>query len=146
MGAPTDVSCMFDRLVLQGTRTEDTCLIHIRFESGAMANVTINQFQKRNANSFEFIGTKGNLLLEHSRLMFADSDDAQWAESEEYMEGISPMEAHQARFTMQANAMLDAIEGKLCHLATLEDARQNLTIALAAKQSWLEKKIIRVNP
>ena len=41
MGKPTDVSCMFDRLVLEGTNVEDTCLVTIRFASGAMANVTI---------------------------------------------------------------------------------------------------------
>lgn len=48
MGKPKHVTCMFDRLVLEGTETEDTCLVSIRFESGAMANVQMNQFQKRN--------------------------------------------------------------------------------------------------
>lgn len=145
VGKPTDVGCMFDRLALNGSKTEDTCLINIRFESGAMANVTINQFQKRNVASFEFIGSKGNLLLDHSRLKFAQTDSGDWDETTDYMEGLSPMEAHQARFAVQANAMLDALEGKPCDLATLEDAHQNLIIALAAKQSWIEKRIIRVS-
>lgn len=142
MGRPTDVSCMFDRLVLEGTDTEDTCLVNIRFESGAMANVTINQFQKPNTASFEFIGTAGNLLLEHSTLKFADDDSGRFGESRNYMDGLVPTEAHQARFKLQANAMLDAIEGKPCWLATLNDARDNLRVALGAKQSWLEKRII----
>lgn len=142
MGKPTDVSCMFDRLVLEGTDTEDTCLVSIRFEGGAMANVTINQFQKPNIAQFEFIGTAGNLVLEHSTLNFADDDFGRFAESCNYMEGLVPTEAHQARFKLQANAMLDAIEGKPCWLATLDEARDNLRIALAAKQSWLEKRII----
>jgi 1,5-anhydro-D-fructose reductase (1,5-anhydro-D-mannitol-forming) len=142
MGKPTDVACMFDRLVLEGTDTEDTCLVTIRFAGGAMATVTINQFQKPNIARFEFIGTRGNLELEHSTLKFADDDSGSVKECRDYMEGLVPTEAHQARFRMQADAMLDALEGKPCWLATLEDARENLRIALAAKQSWLEKRII----
>ena len=142
MGRPTDVSCMFDRLVLEGTNTEDTCLINVRFESGAMANVVINQFQKPNVAQFEFIGTSGNLVMEHSTLKFADDDSGSWKESRNFMDGLVPTEAHQARFRLQADAMLDAIEGKPCWLATLDEARDNLRIALAAKQSWLEKRII----
>lgn len=142
MGKPTDVSCMFDRLVLQGTDTEDTCLVTIRFQSGAMATVTINQFQKPNIARFEFIGTAGNLQLEHSTLTFADDDSGSVKESRNYMDGLVPTEAHQARFRMQADAMLDALDGKPCWLATLEDARENLKIALAAKQSWIEKRIV----
>ena len=142
MGRPTDVSCMFDRLVLQGTDTEDTCLVNIRFESGAMANVTINQFQKPNIAQFEFIGETGNLVVEHSTLKFADDDSGAWKEQRNFMDGLVPTEAHQARFRLQADAMLDAIEGKPCWLATLDEARDNLRIALAAKQSWRDKRII----
>lgn len=142
LGRPTDVSCMFDRLVLTGTDTEDTCLVNIRFESGAMANVTINQFQKPNVATFEFIGDAGNLMIEHSTLKFADDDSGKWKDERNFMDGLVPTEAHQARFRLQADAMLDAIEGKPCWLATLDEARDNLRIALAAKQSWLEKRII----
>jgi predicted dehydrogenase len=142
MGKPTEVTCMFDRLVLEGTETEDTCLVTIRFAGGAMATVNINQFQKPNISRFEFIGTMGNLQLEHSTLTFADDDSGTFKESRNYMDGLVPTEAHQARFRMQADAMLDALDGKPCWLATLDDARQNLRIALAAKQSWLERRII----
>lgn len=144
-GRPKQVSCMYDRLVLQGTQTEDTCLINIRFESGAMANVTINQFQKPNTNQQEFIGTAGNLMLDHSKLNFRNSDAAHPAESRDFMEGLDPMEAHQARFAMQANYMLDALEGSQCHLATLDEAYLNLRLALAAKQSWDERRIIELD-
>lgn len=142
MGRPVAVGAMYDRLVLQGTDTEDTCLVNIRFESGAMANVTINQFQKPNISEASFIGTAGNLRLEHSVLSFADDDSGEWKDRRDYMDGLVPTEAHQARFTLQANAMLDALEGKPCHLATLEDARQSLKIALAAKTSWQDRTIV----
>ena len=142
MGRPVAVGAMYDRLVLQGTETEDTCLVNIRFESGAMANVTINQFQKPNISEANFIGTTGNLRLEHSVLSYADDDSGLWKDRHDYMDGLVPTEAHQARFTIQANAILDALEGKPCHLATLEDARQNLKIALAAKKSWQDRVIV----
>ncbi|WDR02586.1 Gfo/Idh/MocA family oxidoreductase [Devosia algicola] len=145
-GAPDQVMCMYDRLVLQGTDTEDTCLISIRFQSGVMANIVLNQFQKPNVATFEFIGTNGNLQLEQSRLNFADDDSGNWRETHDFMAGMVPTEAHQARFGLQAHAMLDALEGKRCELATLAEARQNLMIAHAAKQSWQEKRIITVAP
>ena len=146
MGRPSHVGCMYDRLVLAGSKTEDTCLINIRFQSGAMANVTINQFQKPNTNRFEFIGTKGNLSLEHSTLRFSDDDSGTWRETHDYMQGSEPVKAHQARFALQANAMLDALAGGPCHLATLPEARDNLKIAIAAKRSWDEKSIIPLDP
>ncbi|PXA96223.1 hypothetical protein DMC47_18105 [Nostoc sp. 3335mG] len=144
MGRPVAVGAMYDRLVLDGTETEDTCLVNICFESGAMANVTINQFQKPNISEASFIGTTGNLQLAHSVLSFADDDSGQWKDRRDYMDGLVPTEAHQARFAIQANAMLDAIEGKPCHLATLEEARQNLQIALAAKSSWRDRVIVSI--
>ncbi len=146
VGKPVEVSCMYDQLALKGTQTEDTCLINIRFENGIMANITLNQFQKPNTSRQEFIGTKGNLILEHTTLSFRDSDAPDPVEEHDYMDGLVPMEAHQARFTMQANAMLDAIEGKPCYLATLEDAHLNLRLALAAKRSWDERIIVKLEP
>lgn len=142
MGKAAEVSCMYDTLVLEGTETEDTCLITIRFRSGAMANLVINQFQKRSTNTIELIGGKGNLLLDQSTLKMTDGNSGEWGKEKEYMQKLTPMEMHEARFAMQAEAMLDALEGKVCCLASLEDARENLHIALAAKQSWDEKRVI----
>jgi predicted dehydrogenase len=81
-------------------------------------------------------------MLEHSTLKFSDDDSGKWQDERDFMAGLVPTEAHQARFRMQADAMLDAIEGKPCWLATLDDALDNLRVALAAKQSWLEKRIV----
>lgn len=142
-GAPAEVSAMYDRLSLTGVECEDCCLIAIRFRSGALVQISMNQFQKPNTNTVEVIGTKGNLMLDMSTLKFADDDSGKW-EGKNYMEGLKPMEAHEARFALQANLMLDTIEGKPSHMATLEEARLNLMIALAAKQSDREKRIIRL--
>ena len=145
IGKPTEVSCMFDRLVLTGTNTEDTCLINMRFSNGVMSNITVNQFQKPNSKSYEFIGIKGNLMLTHSTLKFADDDSGFWKEEKNYMEGFNPMEVHQNNFSLQANRILDGLEGKECDLTTLDEAKLNLKVVFAAKQSWLEKKIISID-
>ena len=145
IGKPTEVSCMYDRLVLTGTNTEDTCLINIRFENGSMANIMVNQFQKPNIHSYEFIGTKGNLRLDHSIIKFSDDDSGIWKEEKNYMEGLDPMEVHQNNFFLQANRILDGLEGQECDLATLEEAKLNLKVVFAAKLSWQEKKIIKIN-
>jgi len=144
IGKPTEVSCMYDRMVLKGTETEDTCLIIIRFENGSMANISVNQFQKPNVNSYEFVGTKGNLLLDHSILKFFDDDSGLSKETTDFMKGLDPMEIHQNNFSLQANSMLDGLEGKICEATTLQEAKLNLQVALAAKQSWNEKKIISI--
>ncbi|MBI4048147.1 MAG: hypothetical protein HY371_15165 [Devosia nanyangense] len=62
------------------------------------------------------------------------------------MAGLVPIETHQERFAMQANALLDALDGKPCELATLDEARLNLKVALAAKESWLKKRIVAIAP
>ena len=100
IGKPKEVSCMFDRLVLKGTNTEDTSLINIRFDNGIMANITVNQFQKPNVNSYEFIGTKGNLKLDHSILRFADDDSGKWKEEKDYMQGLDPMAVSYTHLTL----------------------------------------------
>ena len=119
IGKPIEVSSMYDRLVLKGTNTEDTCLINIWFENGIMANISVNQFQKPNVNSYEFIGTKGNLKLDHSILRFSDDDSGKWKEEKDYMQGLDPMEVHQNNFLLQAERILDGLEGKECDLSLI---------------------------
>ena len=107
--------------------------------------VFIPNDNKPNVNSYEFIGTKGNLKLDHSILRFADDDSGKWKEEKDYMQGLDPMEVHQNNFLLQAERILNGLEGKECDLATLEEAKLNLKVVFAAKQSWQEKKIISNN-
>ena len=145
MGPVTDVSAINETLAIDGIETEDTCLINLRFASGALANITINLFQKPNTGRFEFIGTKGTLLLEHAVLSFADDDSGTWKDRVDFMEGLQPQLAHQARFEKQAALLLDFLDGEECHLCTVEEAWQNLKVALAAKAAWRERRVVRVD-
>lgn len=142
-GPVREVCAMYDRLQLQGVEGEDCCLISIRFANGCMAQIAMNQFQKPNVNTIELIGTTGNLLLDVATLKYARDDSGQW-EARDYMAGLNPMEVHEARFALQAGWMLDAVEGKPCHLTTLEEARDNLRVALAAKESYETKRIVQL--
>ena len=132
---------MYDRLHLEGVEGEDCCLITVRFRNGGMAHISVNQFQKPNTNTIEVIGTKGNLVLDMSTLKFTKDDSGQW-EAHDYMAGMSPVEAHEARFRFQADAFMDILDGKPDSLTTIGEARENLRLALAAKESYRTRRII----
>jgi len=146
MGRITEVSAMYDRLVLENVECEDSAFLSLRFASGAMAQITINQFQKPNESTVEFIGTEGNLrLIDHrGQLQFADDDSGTW-KTETFVSGDqTPMEIHESIFAVQANAIMDAADGKPDCLTTLEEARDNLAVCLAALRSYETKRIIQM--
>ena len=145
MGDVAEVGAMYDRLVLEGVECEDSLMMNLRFASGAMANVTINQFQKPNACVFEFAGTKGNLRVIDGagRIELAFDDSGHW-ETEEFVAGKDAMEIHESMFAVQAGAFMDAVDGKPDRLSTLEEARDNLAVCLAARESYTTKRIIEL--
>jgi len=142
MGPVTEVGAITANLGIEGVEVEDTCLINLRFATGALANISINLFQKPNAGHWEFVGSDGNLVLEHSVLMRADDDSGAWHDRQDFMAGLQPQHAHQARFERQASLLLDHLDGAPCHLCTVDEAAHVLEVALAAKQSWRERRIV----
>lgn len=145
MGPVTEVSAMYDRLVLENVECEDSAVISLRFASGAMAQIAVNQFQKPHESTFEMIGTKGNLRLIDTRgqLQFADDDSGNWQTEDFLSDGQSPMESHESKFAVQANAFMDAVDGRPDCLATLREARENLAVCLGALESYTTKRIIQ---
>lgn len=142
-GRVREVVAMHDRMVFEGVECEDTALMLLRFEAGAMAQLSLNQFQKPNVQVLEVIGTEANLKLDMADLAVAVDDSGTW-EHTDYAAGVDPMTIHENRFALQANLYLDALEGKQIPLATLDEARHNLAVALAARVSYEEKRIIRL--
>ena len=108
-----------------------------------MAQININQFQKPNVSLIELIGTEGNLVLDAAALKFANDDSGKW-EASHPLGDLDVMTAHEARFVRQATMMLDLLDGESCCLTTLEEARDNLCLALAAKESYRTKRIIQL--
>lgn len=145
LGEPVEVSCLYDHLVLPDVEVEDTCLLSIRFASGAMAQININQFQKPNISTFDLIGTTGNLTYNGANSSITHfTDDSGQGERRTFLDGMSLMEAHEARFKLQAEQFMGAIDGQPCGLATVADAALNLKVALAAKQADREKRVIQL--
>jgi len=148
MGPVAEVSAMYDRMEFENVECEDCALISLRFTSGALAHIAINQFQKPNVCTFELIGTRGNLRLldTTARIQFADDDSGRWETESFISDDLAPMEIHERNFSTQANILMDAVDGKPDRLATLEEARDNLAVCLAAKQSDETKRIVRLHP
>lgn len=159
MGPVTEVAAMYDRLELPGVECEDSALILLRFRSGGLAQISMNQFQKPNVNTVEFIGTQGNLLMDMiaAEVRFCGDDSNQW-QVQRFAEGLSMRQYHEGRFRRQAEMFLNAMAGRdeapdrdksrsggLCPLTTLEEARESLRMALAAKRSYREKRIISLD-
>jgi len=142
MGPVAEVGAITATLGIDGIEVEDTCLINLRFASGALGNISINLFQKPNAGRWEFVGSAGNLTLDHSVLMRSDDDSGAFQDRHDFMEGLAPQDAHQARFERQAVLMLDHLDGAPCHLCTVDEAAHVLEVALAAKQSWRERRVM----
>jgi len=147
LGPVRQVSAMYDRLVLQGVECEDCALISLRFASGVLAQINMNQFQKPNVSEIEWIGDKANLRLVNHKgeLQFASDDSGQWVCEPFETGGMTPMEIHESMFAVQAGAYLDIVEGKpSLPLATLEDARQSLRVCLAALESGQTKRTVEL--
>ena len=145
LGDVCEVASMYDRLGLDGIASEDSALISLRFRSGAMAQISNNQFQRPNTCTLEMAGTEGTLVLDAvaNQLRFMDDDSAGW-HVEEFARGVDMMAYHEARFLRQAQLFLGAIRGEACHLTTLDEARQNLRVVLAARASYDTKRIVEV--
>jgi len=146
MGDISEVVAMYDRLALKNVECEDSALVSLRFSCGAMAQINMNQFQKPNIYTVEMIGTKGNLVMDavESQVRFAGDDSGKW-EVEDFARGLSAGELHEGRFRRQADMFMDIIEGKPGHLTTLEEARYNLRIVLAARESYEAKRIVPIS-
>jgi predicted dehydrogenase len=144
IGPVAEVASMYDCLQLPTREVEDTALLSLRFRNGCMAQININQFQKPNVVTIEMIGTKGNLMLDMNTLKFAGDDSGRW-EEQQFWAGLRPTEAHEARFRGQADMFLDILEGKPGTLTTLEEARESLRVALAAKESYATKRIVQLD-
>ena len=102
------------------------------------------QILKRQIERAAALGLKLNLGVEPEFYVLKQDDSGNWKEEKDYMQGLDPMEVHQNNFLLQAERILDGLEGKECDLATLEEAKLNLKVVFAAKQSWQEKKIIPI--
>lgn len=135
LGKEKEVYAIYDQLELKGVECEDSAVVISRFEKGELVSYTINQFQKPNVNTLEFIGTKGNLKWDSvsKKIYFCNSDENIWQEEDCF-------EERDEGYITQAHNFLDAIEKKCKIATTIEEAEQTLKACLGALESGEEGK------
>lgn len=120
--------------VLEGVSVEDT--VHLLARHGpVMATYSLNQHQAPNEMTITVVGTAGTVRCEfhRHRWRWIERPDEPWHD-----EPIAPLE-RDTLFIAQANAFLDAMEGRSGVLCSLDDGIQTLRVNLAALAS-LERR------
>lgn len=128
---PTDsVLCDCAHLHLPEVEVEDT--VHASTRHGSvLANYTLSQFQTPNENFLQFNATRGSVRIELHRQRWGV-----WAEgATDWTWHHVPVADRDSHFIAQANAFLDAMEGKAANLCSLEAATDTLRFNMAALQS-----------
>ena len=141
LGEVKAVSAMLGRLGGLKSDTEDTANISLQFESGAIATVHLDYIQRPSSHWIEIIGQNGTIRWNN-----ADGSVHCYYPEQEQWE-IIPAPINFERNTMFLKEMrhfLDCIEGLAEPLVTLNDGIRALEIALAAKRSIAEGRIIEV--
>jgi predicted dehydrogenase len=144
LGPYEQVQADWDRQSLEGVEVEDTAGVLARLRGPAgervMAVLSNNQFQAPNHTQIDFHGDGGSLRLELTSHRWAHflrgADTWTW----------SPALIHERDelFIRQANAFLDAVEGKTRPLCTLSEALHTLRFNLAALEAGRTKSAIQV--
>lgn len=131
VGPIRDLACQSAHQVLEGVNVEDTVNLIAGHESGVLSSFSLNQFQAPNENTLSIHCEKGSIRAEtHARRvgeMALGENEWRWQEF--------PVEERDAAFERQAHAFFDAMEGKPCHLSTLDEGIQTLRVNLAALES-----------
>lgn len=141
LGEVKAVSAMMSWLGGLKSETEDTANISLQFESGVIATVHIDYIQRPSSHWIEIIGQNGTIRWNN-----ADGDVHCYSSEWEDWEVISlPMNFERnTMFLEEMRHFLDCIEGLAEPLVTLNDGIRALKIALAAKRSIAERRIIEV--
>ncbi|MBL9116821.1 MAG: Gfo/Idh/MocA family oxidoreductase [Verrucomicrobiaceae bacterium] len=125
--------------VLEGVTVEDTVNVAAR-HGDVLVNYALNQFQTPSETVFHFHGEKGSVVIE-SHLqrwgsMLRGQTTWEWHTTE-------PLERDEL-FTQQANAFLDALEGKPHALSSFDEAAQTLKFNQAALESVRTHELIQL--
>ncbi len=119
----------------------DNAIIGLRFESGALATITLDYGRRPPKHSMEFTATKGTALWDgiSGKARVYRTEKGEWEE-------LSPTEDFE-RNTMFLNEMkhfLEVAKGNEEPICTLEDGIRALKIALAVEESSKQGKVIHM--
>ncbi|TWU25427.1 1,5-anhydro-D-fructose reductase [Novipirellula galeiformis] len=122
-----------DHQVLDGVEVEDTVHALARHRDGVMASYVLNQHQPANEMTMTVVCERGQLRMENHRERWrvCTAPDTDWRDF-----SLPVPLLRDELFVRQADAFLDAIEGKAAPLCDLQEGLQTLRMNVAAISSW----------
>lgn len=139
LGPISRVCCDAQHQVLEGVTVEDTVNVLCR-HGEVMGSYAMNQFQAPNEVSFTVHGDEGSVRFDVHRqtVGIAKERGGGWEE-----QTFGPFERDDL-FVTQANAFLDAIEGKVPPPCTMAEGVQTLRVNLALLFSAAEERWVSI--
>lgn len=140
LGPFVALSCEAGHQALAGVEVEDTVAITARTRGGAIAVLTLNQFQAPNETTLLFHAERGSVCVEYHR--------ARWGRfargAVDWTWETFPAAGRDDPFIAQANAFLDLCEGRASSCASLAEGIQSVRLNLAAFASFSSGRRERV--
>jgi len=120
---------------------EDTAEIILHFCNGAISSVQLDMIQRAAARYCRIIGTEGTITWDggsHQVLLFSSLTKA-WTD-------LHPAQSidRNDMYLRELRHFLDCIKGMTEPVISGEDGRRVLQIALAARQSSIEQRVVRL--
>lgn len=142
IGSVTHIACFADKISSLEIDTEDTAVILLKFENGAIGTIHLDYIQRVPSRTCRIIGEEGTILWDYfaNKVRWYQSDKDDWQEYE--------------YATFKRN---DRFLGEMRHLLACIDRKENpkvdvligskvLKLALAAKESAIKGKICQIVP
>jgi predicted dehydrogenase len=133
LGPEREISCMADRLAIEGIETDDTALLNIRYRSGALGEINTVMFARNYRYDVTVHGTGGTLVYDYVKTELALHTDGTPNSPPASVEKF-PAERDDL-YVEQARHFLAATRGEKPVACTIEDGWQTLRAVFAARRS-----------
>lgn len=140
LGEAEEVICMYGKVSNLEIDTEDVASMVFRLANGAIAEVHVDYLNKNNTSLFYVVGEKGALDWDYSRnvvRMYRD-DTKEW---EEYPYQFETNDM----YLREIEYFLGCVQERGAPSMDLADGWRTLQLALAAKLSSDERRVVRVS-
>lgn len=133
LGPEREISCMLDRLALEGIETDDTVILNMRYQSGALGQINCTMLARNFRCDISVHGTEGTLAYDYAKAEVALHTDGTPTAPPASVEKF-PFERDDL-YVEQARHFLAATRGEKPVACTLEEGWQTLRAVFAAQRS-----------
>jgi predicted dehydrogenase len=139
VGEINNVSAMVDKLSDLEIDTEDTALVTIRFQSGAIGSIYLDYNERPSQHTLIIIGQNGKVVWDNK-----DAIATVYFENGQHVQRFEPPPGFERNdlFVNELAHFIDNIQNNNVPACTLQDGLRALKVALAIKQSAAEKREI----